>query len=274
MRLSLTFIIYLLTFSLCCPFFLLSEENFLLLEASINKLVLQTGNGLDVRRSPCSTFKIPLSLMGYDSRILLNKTQPEWNYRENYIQDIPSMYNSYIEAWKKAYRPDSWIRYSCIWYSQQLAKQIGKNKIQKYLQSFKYGNCDLVGNSQKNDSIKKAWLMSSLLISPREQAYFLQKLVLGLLPISKTSLMMTRELLYMEDLEPNCKLYGKVGSGRDEKEGKYLSWFVGWVEKEEKIYVFVYNCLKLQFNPAERLERVKTFLYQNQIISDLEVEVS
>ena len=46
-----------------------------------NKVLHQEGN-CDIRYPPGSTFKIAISLMGYNEGILLTSTQPEYIYKK------------------------------------------------------------------------------------------------------------------------------------------------------------------------------------------------
>ena len=47
--------------------------------------VLQSEGDCKTRHAPCSTFKIPLALIGFDSGILIDETHPEWPFKEGYI---------------------------------------------------------------------------------------------------------------------------------------------------------------------------------------------
>lgn len=48
-----------------------------------NKAIKQEGD-CQTRYTPQSTFKIALSLMGYDAGILENEVRPEWPFKKNY----------------------------------------------------------------------------------------------------------------------------------------------------------------------------------------------
>jgi beta-lactamase class D OXA-29 len=63
--------------------------------------------------------------------------------------------------------------------------------------------------------------------------------------LSKKAYFFTKKNLYIQNLDKNWKLFGKTGSGNKlTKEGIYdkklkSGWFVGWIEKQDKIFVFV-----------------------------------
>jgi beta-lactamase class D len=203
-----------------------AEDNFLLYELSTEQWIKESGPGCDRRASPCSSFKVPLSLMGFDSGILIDETSPVWPYQDDYVDWLP--------IWKQPYHPQMWMRNSCVWFSQVLTTMLGMPKFQTYIDSFDYGNKDL------SAGLTEAWLMSSLAISPREQVLFLAKMNRYELPVSRHALFMTRHILFIEDFCNGWKLYGKTGSGSLENPDLKQGWFIGWVEKDARVVVFAY----------------------------------
>jgi beta-lactamase class D len=187
------------------------------------------------RYSPSSSFKIPLSLMGFDSGILQDSDHPVWPYQEGYVSWLPS--------WKTTQTPKSWIQNSCVWYSQQLIQQLGMAQFQKYVTRFSYGNQDVSGEPGQNNGLMRSWLSSSLQISPREQLIFLEKMVFLQLPISQQAVQKTRDILLVQTLPNGWTVYGKTGSGpllahpkSTPKAPVQHGWFVGFAEnsKQEK----------------------------------------
>ena len=200
-------------------------------EFPTEKILVEEGP-VDDRVSPCSTFKIVLSLIGYDQQILVNETSPVWKFHDEYISwnilDLPQ--------WKADQTPTTWMKHSCVWFSQVLTKRLGMETFQRYIQLLHYGNEDLGGDKGKNNGLTQAWLSSSLKISPREQVHFIQKFMDHKLPFSDNAYRFTRNILFVEDLPAGYKLYAKTGSGSDRAgEGtngisQPIGWFVGWVE--------------------------------------------
>ncbi len=201
-----------------------------------NKVIKQEGD-CNTRYSPCSTFKIALSLMGYDAGILNDKTHPELPFKPEY--------EAFLESWKDPQNPTTWMKNSCVWYSQALTSQLGMKKFQDYVKKFNYGNQDLIGDKDQNNGLTNAWLSSSLEISPEEQAIFLEKLLANTVPVSIYAQAMTRNIIYVEDLAYGWKFYGKTGSGfllnKDRTKNLEIKhgWFIGWIEKNNKKIVFV-----------------------------------
>ncbi|HBG34470.1 MAG TPA: class D beta-lactamase [Holosporales bacterium] len=197
-----------------------------------NNILKQEGDCYE-RHSPCSTFKIPLSLMGYNEGILVNETNPEWPY------DKKS--GAQLKIWQQPHNPTSWMKNGCIWYSRVITQRLGMEKLKDYISKFSYGNQNLSGEKGKNNGLTHAWLSSSLQISPMEQIEFLEKLVKSTLPVSKQAQVHTRNILYIEELARGWKLYGKTGSGYASGDTDYqLGWFVGWIQKVDRKILFVY----------------------------------
>ncbi len=198
--------------------------------------IIQVEGPVDERYAPCSTFKIPLSLIGFDCGILIDETQPVWPFQEGY--------DGWREVWRQDQTPKSWIKESCVWYSQVLTTQLGMEKFQSYVTQFDYGNNDLSGDQGQNNGLTQAWLSSSLEISSIEQIAFLEKMLNSQLPIKPYAIAMTKNILFVEDLSDGWKLYGKTGMGHvlnadgTHTADLYHGWFIGWLEKDDRRIIF------------------------------------
>lgn len=195
------------------------------------KILIQEGD-CDSRHAPCSTFKIALALMGFDSCLLTDEIHPQLDFKQGYVD--------YIESWKQPHNPTTWIKNTCIWYSQVLTQKLGMEKFQEYVTKFKYGNLDISGDTGQNNGLTNCWLSSSLRISGLEQLKFLQDLLGNKLPISKKAQELTRNILFVENLPNGWELYGKMGYGSLPNSDRKIGWFVGWIEKENRKVVFVH----------------------------------
>ncbi len=213
---------------------MLAEKQCFLVKEN-NRVIRQEGD-CNARHAPCSTFKIPISLMGYNEGLLTDETHPELPFKEGYAD--------YLKTWKQPHNPSLWLRNSCVWFSQALTQELGMNKFKDYVIKFDYGNKDISGDRGKDNGLTRAWLSSSLEISPEEQTVFLQKLLANKLPVSLISHEMTRNILFVEDLSDGWKLYGKTGSGsllnhdRTQKLDIQMGWFIGWAQKDSRTIVF------------------------------------
>lgn len=204
--------------------------------AKENEKVLQIEGDCERRYSPMSTFKVPLSLMGFDSGILIDEINPIWHFKAGYVD--------WRDSWKKDQTPKSWMKESCVWYSQVLTKELGMEKFQDYVTKFDYGNKDLSGDKGQNNGLTNSWLSSSLQISSLEQVAFLQKMLDGKLPIKPHAIAMTRNILFVQELKDGWKLYGKTGMGSlinsdgTKNPDLYHGWFIGWIEKGDRRIIF------------------------------------
>ncbi|MBM3208114.1 MAG: class D beta-lactamase [Chlamydiae bacterium] len=241
------------------------EETFCLIDGVTGEVICEYGPSIEKQMSPCSTFKIPLSLMGYDAMILNDEANPVWHFQEGY--------DDWLVFWRESQTPTSWMMYSCVWYSQVLSKELGLSNIQNYLNSFQYGNHDSLCELMDIVHTDTFWINSSLKISPKEQADFIQKMVNYQYPVSRRAVQMTKAILFKEELSQGWKLFGKTGwSGSDiTKDGKTLEhgWFVGWIEKNNSFYPFAYLISDKKINLDQRIPRVKQLLINSNIMLEI-----
>lgn len=190
----------------------------------------------DERISAASTFKIAISLMGFDSGIFTAPDAPEWPFEEGYADWNPK--------WRQATTPASWMRDSVVWYSQQATMRLGAEHFAAYVRGFDYGNRDVSGDSGKNNGLTHAWLSSSLQISPVEQVAFLTRMIEGQLPVSPDAVAQTRTLMSLGRQPGGWEAYGKTGTGLPFGpdgallRGQPFGWYVGWAERDDRIVVF------------------------------------
>ncbi|MDX1924734.1 MAG: class D beta-lactamase [Rickettsiaceae bacterium] len=203
--------------------------------AKENGKVLQIEGDCATRYAPQSTFKIALSLIGFDSGLLKDETHPLWS--------LPDGQDPYINVCKEDHDPRTWMRDSCLWYSRILTNKLGMEKFQDYVTKFSYGNMDLSGDKGQNNGLTQAWLSSSLKISPEGQVDFLQKVVDRKLPISSRGYNKTKKIMFIQEMAGGWKLYGKTGNGAQfDKDGNKTDlqhgWFTGYIEKDNRRIVF------------------------------------
>jgi beta-lactamase class D len=189
------------------------------------------------RFTPASTFKVALSLMGFDSGYLSDEHHPALPYRPSYPARDPS--------WKTTIDPTSWISQSVVWYSQQLTLWLGSERLKRYVTRFDYGNQDLSGNPGMNDGLTQAWLDSSLRISPLEQVAFLHRLVTRQLGVSTKAYEMTARLTAVAEMAGGWEVHGKSGTGFEmfpDGAGpdlrRQIGWYVGWASRGTRSVVF------------------------------------
>jgi beta-lactamase class D len=175
----------------------------------------------ETRYIPASTFKIANSLIGLSTGVVAGVDQvlpygggptrrPEW------AQDM-----SLRDA----------IRVSNVPVYQGLARRIGIERMRTGLRQLEYGNMD------SGSVVDTFWLDGPLKISAYEQTVFLDKLVRDALPVPKATMAAVREILRQEG---TAELYAKTGWGVP-PDGADIGWWVGWVNKDGKLYTFALN---------------------------------
>ena len=185
--------------------------------------VLQQNGACDVRSAPMSTFKLAISLMGYDAGILKDEHAPVWPFKPGYVD--------WRDEWKQDIDPAKWMAMSVVWYSQQTTLRLGTARFARYTHQFKYGNEDVSGG------LTEAWLHTSLMITPREQIAFLGRLVRRELGVSAHAYDMTANIALYRKLPNGWTVHGKMGAGGYGKDGK-VGWYVGWAEKSGRTVTF------------------------------------
>ena len=191
-------------------------------DAATGKVIIQRGDCAG-QVTPASTFKIAISLMGYDSGFLQDTHTPLLPFREGYID--------WRESWRHPTDPDKWMRESVVWYSQQVTQSLGKERFAAYTKRFQFGNADVSGDAE-NDGLTLSWINSSLKISPLEQLTFLTKVVNRRLGVSQRAYDATAELTKYPHSPTGWDLHGKTGAAAG------WGWYVGWASKGLRTFVF------------------------------------
>jgi len=180
------------------------------------------------RFSPFSTFKIPNSLIGLETGVIKDaEFVIPWDSKKYPAQ------NSLMPEWNRDQTLRSAIKYSVVWYYRELAKSVGEPRMKEWVTKLGYGNHDISGG------IDRFWLGSSLRISADEQIEFLKMLYREQLPVSKRSIEIVKDILMLEKTA-EYKMSGKTGGG-PLAGGKYIGWFVGYLEAKDNVYFFAIN---------------------------------
>ena len=174
-----------------------------------------------MRFSPASTFKIFNSLVGLQTgRIIDEKMIIKWDGIERRNKD-----------WNKDMDMTEAFKVSSVPYYQEVARRIGKDTMQQWIDSIGYGNKNTSG------AIDSFWLNGKLKISPDEQLGFLKKLYFDQLPFRKSVQQQVRDVMLQES-NTAYQLSYKTGWGFDD-DGKDIGWLVGWIEENKHVYFFV-----------------------------------
>lgn len=176
---------------------------------------------------PASTFKIVNSLIGLEiGRVNDSSTVFTWDSvvhpnRPACDRDM-TMYDAF--------------RISCVPWYQQLARRIGKDTMQHWLDTLGYATSEK-GKFVIKDNLDTFWLDNSAKVNGDEQLGLVKKLYFDQLPFTKRSQRIVRNMMLWED-NANYKLSYKTGWGTTEK-GHALGWIIGWIEENRHPYFFV-----------------------------------
>lgn len=174
---------------------------------------------------PASTFKIPNAIIGLETGVIDNERHVfKWDGKPQAMKQ-----------WEKDLTLRTAIQVSAVPVFQQIAREIGDEHMQKYLNLFAYGNANIEGG------IDQFWLEGQLRISAVNQVTFLESLYLNNLPASKVNQLIVKSALVTE-ATPEYIVYSKTGfSGLGTKSHPGVAWWVGWIEKGTEVYFFAFN---------------------------------
>lgn len=208
----------------------------LMIDTATGKILHRSG-ACGSRFTPCSTFKIPLALMGFDAGILKDAHNPAWDYD-------PKVHQASRPEEKQRTDPTSFEKNSVIWFSREITGRLGAAKFKAYIDRLGYGNRDVSGNPGKNDGLTHSWLASSLRVSPDEQVALVRHMLTGQLAVSREAQRLTESILPVFQGSGGWTVHGKTGSGSmidaagKSIPSKPLGWFTGWADKGKRRVVF------------------------------------
>lgn len=189
------------------------------------------------RVTPASTFKIALSVMGFDASVLSDANTPNLPFKAGYA-DWGG------DNWTRPTDPTRWMKYSVVWFSQQLTAALGVDTLERYALALGYGNADFTGDAGKNNALERAWISSSLKIAPVEQVAFLRNLINGNLPVQPQAIAMTMAIVETTPAAGGWMISGKTGAAYPRladgtlDRAKGWGWFVGWAKNADRTLVF------------------------------------
>ncbi len=224
-------------FVLSAPFATARTLCTLMADADSGQLLVQQGPACSERVTPASTFKLAISLMGYDAGVLKDAAEPALPYQAGY----PDWAG---DAWRRDIMPTTWMRDSVFWYSQQVVKRLGQERFAHYVKAFEYGNADVSGVPVDEPGQNGVWVMSSLRISAEEQLAFMRKIVRRQLPVSAHAYDMTAGISNYGTEVNGWTVHGKTGTGSPGSDHRYdanhaYGWYVGWATRGTRRLAFV-----------------------------------
>ena len=172
---------------------------------------------------PASTFKIINSLIGLQTgKIIDDSMVIRWDGR---VRGVPE--------WNQDLSMHRAFRVSAVPYYQEVARRIGKDTMQHWLDSLAYGTKKI------KPAIDTFWLDNSLKITPDEQLGVVKRLYFKQFPFFDNYEQIVMNAMLMED-KPTHRLSYKTGLGLKE-DGTPITWVIGWIEENGHPYFFVLN---------------------------------
>ncbi|TVQ67818.1 MAG: class D beta-lactamase [Balneolaceae bacterium] len=204
---------------------------------------------------PASTFKITNSIIALETGTVENENSLfEWDGEKRMLVD-----------WEQDLVFREAFHYSCVPCYQEIARNIGKKNMKKYLDTLDYGNMDVHSNN-----IDLFWLEGESRITQFQQIDFLKRFYQSKLPISQRTESIMKKMMVIEENE-SFRLSAKTGWSIIN--GINNGWFVGYIETNNKTFFFATNIepkqtfdmdlfpvirKDLTFHALEQMEIIKT----------------
>ncbi|MEZ4369723.1 MAG: penicillin-binding transpeptidase domain-containing protein [Polyangiaceae bacterium] len=169
---------------------------------------------------PASTFKIPNSLIALETGVV---SGPEHLFKWDGVERP-------IAAWNQDHTLRTAFQASAVWYYQRVAREVGQQRMQSWVDKLGYGNRDI------SPAIDRFWLDGGLRITPVEEVDFVQRLYEEKLPVSVKNQRIVKDIMRSVDY-PALRLFVKSGrtgliAGRD------YGWYVGYLDTDAGPYFF------------------------------------
>ncbi len=181
---------------------------------------------------PASTFKIVNSLIGIETgRIVDENMIIKWDGVVRYYPNGDT-----AKEWNRDLTMAKAFEYSSFPYYQQVARLIGKDTMQHYLDTLGYGSRY---NKAVIKDVDQFWVNNSVKVTADEQLGLAKKLFFDQLPFQKRSQRIVKQAMLRES-NSNYQLSYKTGWGFSEN-GNAIGWVVGWIVENNHPYPFVLN---------------------------------
>lgn len=174
---------------------------------------------------PASTYKIPNSVIALETGIVKNsETMFYWDGEPRGM-----------ESWEADLTFNQAFKRSCVPCYQQVAREIGVERMRKYLDVFQYGEIDV-----DSSTLDMFWLQGTSKITQHQQIDFLRRVNAREIPMSDSTFLTLQTLMSIEKTD-QYELFGKTGWSivGDKNNG----WFVGFVTKGDHQWYFATNVI-------------------------------
>lgn len=206
------------------------DGTFVVLNAETRERIVYNPVRAKERMRPASTFKIPMTLIGLESGTVRDSETllPYGGGKQPY------------PTWEHDMGLREAFKVSCVPIYKEVARRVGNERLSRALKDFRYGNQN-IGSGVGNMAVTGPfWLNGSLKISAWEMVDFLDRMLSGKLPVNKKNLAELESIALFEST-PGYRLYAKTGMSQPNDVGPILGWYVGWVRREDGLWLFALN---------------------------------
>ena len=189
---------------------------------------------------PASTFKIVNTLIALQENAVRDENEViKWDGKEKGMPD-----------WNKDQNLKSAFPLSCVWFYQELAKKIGKDRYISYFRKMKYGNM------RAGTNLDSFWLDGGLRISAAEQIAVLKNIYNEKYDFDKKNYVILKDLMIVDKNE-NYIVRAKTGFAT--RVTPNIGWYVGYIETKDDTWFFASN---MDILKAEHLKFRKEMVYK------------
>lgn len=200
---------------------------------------------------PASTFKIVNSIIGLETGVITDSVIFKWDgeqkWNDKWMQDLDLQLA---------------IQYSCVPCYQQLARDIGTERMNQYLDKLEFPKMAV-----DSSTIDMFWLEGESKINQFEQIDFLVRFFKKELPISEATYKKLKEIL-VNGVDDGVTISGKTGLSITNE--IFNGWYVGYVEKGDDVYFYATNIEEKGEMEFEKFIKFRKLLTQAALI-DLKV---
>lgn len=199
------------------------DGTFVLLDERRGELRGHNRERAEQRFSPASTFKIANALIGLSVGAVQNVDE---------VIPYTGDANPFMREWLEPMGLRGAMKVSNVPLYQELARRIGLSRMREAIQRLGYGN------QQIGSNVTTFWLRGPLAISAVEQTRFLSDLAHQKLSFPRRAQQQVAEITQV-DSGPGWSLHAKTGW--QNAPGPGVGWWVGWVQRGDRITPFALN---------------------------------
>jgi len=202
------------------------EGSMLIFDENANKYIVYNDTRCETGYLPASTFKILNSIIALETTVVRDTSQIlKWNGEE---YGIP--------AWNRDQKLKHAFHVSCVPCYQEIARNIGLERMKKYISETSYGKMDI---SSKN--LDYFWLEGDSRITSYEQVNLLVRLKYNKLPFMERNQELVKEIMIVEE---NNDYTLRAKTGWATQDDVQIGWYVGYIENSKGTCYFALNIQK------------------------------